>query len=104
MVSILVVSALGAVVPAGIRRIKACFHVVVGLTAVKPLLGERGPSTAMTWLTETFWRVPETVTPSFGAQDRSPTEESKIKQLAGDGFRMKKKFGTSAAGRRPMMY
>src|SRR6266849_3695165 len=36
MVSILVVSALGAVVPPGIRRIKACFQVVVGLTPENP--------------------------------------------------------------------
>ena len=104
MVSILVMSALCAVVPPGIRRMNACFQVVVGLTPENPLLGDRAPSIAMTWLRGTFWRVPETVTPFLGAQDRSPTERSKIKQLAGEGFRMKKKFGTSAAGRRPIMY
>src|SRR2546426_10507033 len=102
MVSILVVSAFDAVVPPGIRRMNACFQVVVGLIPENPLLGARVPSTAMTWPRETFWRVPETVTPSFGAQDRSPTEESKIKQLAGEGFRMKKKSGTWSVWRRAM--
>src|SRR5437867_10489166 len=43
MVSILVMSAVGAVVPPGISRMNACFQVVVGLTAVKPLLGDRAP-------------------------------------------------------------
>src|SRR2546422_8254397 len=43
MVSILVTSALGAVVPPGIRRMNACFQFVVWLTAVKPLGGDRIP-------------------------------------------------------------
>src|SRR3989442_10289086 len=43
IVSILVMSALGAVVPPVIRRMNACFQVVVGLTAVKPLV-DRAPS------------------------------------------------------------
>src|SRR2546425_11993742 len=47
MVSILVTSALGAVVPPGIRRMDARFQVVVGLAAENPLLRARGPSTAM---------------------------------------------------------
>ena len=44
MISILVTSALGAVVPLGISRTNAWLQVVVGLTPVKPLLGERVPS------------------------------------------------------------
>lgn len=97
MVSILVMSAWGAVVPPRIRRMKACFQVVVALTAVKPLLGDRAPWQVWISLTVTFWRVPLTVTPVCGVLEL-------VLPPVFVGLLTKKKVGTEAAVRRPMMY
>ncbi len=89
-------SAWGAVVPAGTRRIKACFQVVVGLTLEKPVLGDRAPSHVTTWLTVTSFRVPVTVTPVWGELLRV--------FVVPVGLSTKKNVETSAAERKPMMY
>ncbi len=96
-VSSLVTSPLGAVVPSGIRRTNACLQVVVVLTPVRPLLGERVPSQVWIWLSVTFCRVPLTVTPVCGVLEL-------VLPPVLNGLFMKKKLGTSAAVRRPIMY
>jgi len=72
--------------------------------AEKPLLGDRAPAHVMIWDSDTSCLVPDTVTPIWGAQDRSPVAGSSIAHEAEEGFLTKKKLGTSVEGRSPMMY